>query len=214
MIKTLLIILLILPINLALAAQNTTLSNSNSLNGIIDLPNTAALNIMMGALSSLKELREQNKATPENIETLIKIKLLPNIALDVSARLALKKHWHTLNSQQQHIFQQYITESLIRDYAGVLGAYKQFDSINISVNPKVKRKDNKAIVKVLIAFNESQNPFKVTLKMIYSNRWRVYDLMFSGVSLVKNYQAQFNSHIRRKGIDSLMRKIISKLSKG
>ncbi|MDC9715348.1 MAG: ABC transporter substrate-binding protein [Gammaproteobacteria bacterium] len=214
MIKTLLIILFILPINMALAIQNTTSLNSSSLDDIIDPPNTAALNIMLGALSSLKELRKQNKATLENVRTLIKIKLLPNIAMDVSARLALEKHWNTLNNQQQYIFQQYITESLIRDYAGVLGAYERLDSINISVNPKVKRKGNKALVKLLIAFNENPNPFKVTLKMVYSDRWRVYDLMFSGVSLIKNYQAQFDSHIRRKGIDSLIKKTINKLSKG
>jgi hypothetical protein len=64
---------------------------------IIDPPNTAALNIMVNALSSLKELRKQNEATNENIKTLIKIKLLPNIAMDVSTELALKKHWHKLN---------------------------------------------------------------------------------------------------------------------
>jgi phospholipid transport system substrate-binding protein len=44
--------------------------------------------------------------------------------------------------------------------------------------------------------------------MIRSSHWRVYDLVFSGVSLIKNYKAQFNSHIKRKGMDSLIEEFL------
>jgi len=47
--------------------------------------------------------------------------------------------------------------------------------------------------------------------MIRENKWRIYDVVFSGVSLIKNYRAQFNSHIKRKGLDSLIAKVIKKL---
>jgi phospholipid transport system substrate-binding protein len=99
----------------------------------------------------------------------------------------------------------------MKDYAGILGSYKKLDSVSISVDPKVKRKDNKAIVKLIITLNNDPKPIKITLKMIRSSQWRVYDVIFSGVSLVKNYAAQFNSHIKRKGIDSLVAKIVKKL---
>lgn len=212
-IKTLFIILSILSISATLVAKDNPSSHSKMLTNIIDPPNTAALNIMVNALSSLKELRKQEQATAENIKALIKIKLLPNIAIDVSTHLVLKKHWNNLNNKQKHLFQEYISESLIKDYAGILGAYEQLDDINISVHPKVKRKDNKAIVKLLVSLNDKQNPFEITLKMVRSDRWRVYDILFSGVSLIKNYQAQFNSRIRRKGLDNLIKEITKKLSK-
>ena len=184
---------------------------NDSVAEIIDPPGTTALNIIINNLSSLKELRKNNLASVENIEHLIKVKLLPNIAVDISTELALKKHWHKLNLQQKLIFQTYIVQSLIKDYAGILGAYEQLDSVNISVNPKIKRKDNKAIVKLTIHLGSNPKPINVSLKMIRSNRWRAYDLVFSGVSLIKNYRAQFNSHIRRKGIDSLVSKIYKKI---
>jgi phospholipid transport system substrate-binding protein len=50
--------------------------------------------------------------------------------------------------------------------------------------------------------------------MIRLDHWRIYDVLFAGVSIIKNYQAQFNSHIKRKGMDSLVKKITEKLSKG
>lgn len=212
-VKSLLIILSILSANVTLAVKDDISLHTDMLHNIIDPPNTAALNIMAGILSSLKELKKQNQATPENIKALINIKLLPNIAMDVVMHLALKNHWDELNYKQKQLFQYYITHSLIKDYEGVLGTYEKLNSVNISVNPKVRRKDNKAIVKLSIAFDSTQNPFNVTLKMVRSDRWRVYDMLFSGVSLIKNYQAQFNSHIKRKGIDSLVKKIRRKLAK-
>ena len=204
-------------VNFALAAgdvpsmPNPAKILNDSVAEIIDPPGTAALNIIVSNLSSLKELRKNNIASVENIEHLIKVKLLPNIAIDISTESALKKHWHKLNSQQKIIFQTYIVQSLIKDYAGILGAYDQLDSINVSVDPKIRRKDNKAIVKLIIHLGDNPKPINVSLKMIRSSQWRAYDLVFSGVSLIKNYRAQFNSHIRRKGIDSLVAKIVKKL---
>jgi phospholipid transport system substrate-binding protein len=217
MIKRLTIILTIFHLNIAFAmdSMSTMLNPAQMINesvvDIIDPPNTAALNIMVNALSSLKELRKSGNATTENINTLIKIKLLPSIAIDVSTELALKKHWGKLNHDQKVIFQRYISQSLIKDYAGILGSYKKLDSVSISVNPNVKRKGNKAIIKLIVTLNNNPKPINISLKMIRSKQWRVYDLVFSGVSLVKNYAAQFNSHIKRKGIDSLVAKIVKKL---
>jgi len=203
--------------NFALAAgsapsiPNPVKTPNESIVEIIDPPGAAALNIIVSNLSSLKELRKNNLASVENIERLIKTKLLPNIAVDTSTELALKKHWNKLNPQQKLIFQSYIIQSLIKDYAGILGTYDKLDSVSIAVDPKIKRKDNKAIVKLIIRLGDNSKPIHVSLKMIRSNQWRTYDLIFSGVSLIKNYRAQFNSHIKRKGIESLVNKISNKI---
>ena len=221
MIKSLLIILSILHMSTALAvnkAPNTskapdTANINKSVVDIIDPPNSAALNIMVDALSSLKELKKQNKATPENIEALIRIKLLPNIAIGVSTKITLSKHWNNLNIGQKEFFQYYIAESLIQDYVGILSSYDKLNTVKIAVDPKVKRKDNKAIVKLIININDDPKPIMVSLKMIRLNSWYIYDLVFSGVSIVKNYSAQFNSHIKRKGVESLIKKSEKKLKK-
>lgn len=210
--KTLFVIFSILTASAILAVDRNVASPSKAVTNISNPPNIIAFNIIENALLALKKLRKQNKVTPKSIETLIKTVLLPHIEINMAVYLTLKKHWSLLSKQQKKAFQQYITQSLINDYAGILITYKQLDDIKISINPKVRRKDNKAIVKLLIAFNDTQTPFKITLKMIHSDRWRVYDLVFSGVSLIKNYRAQFNSHIKRKGLDSLIKKINNKLN--
>jgi phospholipid transport system substrate-binding protein len=212
-IKTLLIILSILPINFALAVDKASNTTHQAIVDIIGSPNSAALNIMVSVLTSLKELKKQKKATKQSIEALIRLKLLSNIAVGLSTEIALSKYWDGLNIQQKQFFQDYISESLIQDYGGILSTYDKLDSVQISVDPDVKRKGDKAIVKLIININDNQKPSIISLKMIHLDTWRIYDIVFSGVSIVKNYRAQFNSYIRHKGIDGLILKSKKKLER-
>ncbi len=213
MIKTLLIVLSIFPINTTLAIDKVLNTTHQAIVDMIDPPNSAALNIMVSALTSLKELKKQKRATKKNIEALTRLKILPNIAINVSTKIALNKYWDNLNIQQKQFFKYYISESLIQDYVGILSNYDKLDSVQISVDPDVKRKNDKAIVRLIININNDPIPSIISLKMIRFNTWRVYDIVFSGISIVKNYRAQFNSYIRRNGIDGLIRKSKQKLKK-
>lgn len=215
MTKILFIIFAILHGNLALAVDKNLQAQEveKSIADIIDPPGSAALNIMVNALSSLKELKKQNKATRENVEALIRIKLMSNIAMGVAAKIALDKHWKGLTIQQKRFFQYYISESLIQDYVGMLSSYDKLNSVQISVDPNIRRKGNKAIVKLNIIINKNEKPLSVTLKMIKLNSWNIYDVVFSGVSVIKNYNAQFNSYIKRKGIEALIKRSQKKLDR-
>lgn len=202
--KILLIIGVILSMNMALAEDILTKNTTP--------PITAALIIFKNVISSIEKSGKNNIITPESIKTLIKTNFLPNIAVKVVTKLILKKHWHSLDDQQKKIFQQYVIESLIDDYSNAFSAYKK-DNIHVSANPKVKRKDNRAIVKLIFKFDNKSEPVHISVKMINLQQWRIYDVVFSGVSLIKNYQAQFNSYIKRKGIDGLVNKLIHKSTK-
>jgi phospholipid transport system substrate-binding protein len=37
--------------------------------------------------------------------------------------------------------------------------------------------------------------------------WRVYDIIFEGISLMKNYRADFRQHVSESGIDSLIKSL-------
>ena len=215
MIKTALIILSILQANFAFAQSEAPKIpiDKKEVIEILDPPGTAALNIMLSALSSFKELKKSEQASIENTTSLVKIKVLPFIDMKTSTQIALEDHWDQLNIAQKQLFINYIEHSLIKDYVGMLYSYKEIDYVEIALQKKVLRKDNKALVKLEIKANAQSKPSVITLKMIRDGRWRIYDVVFSGVSVVKNYNAQFNSHIKRKGLDSLIQKTIDKLNK-
>ena len=214
MIKTALIILSILQMNFAFAQEEDPKIpiEKQEVIDILDPPGSAALNIMLSALSSFKELKKSEQASMENTTSLVKIKVLPYIAMETSTQIALEDHWNQLNAQQKQLFVNYIEHSLIKDYVGMLYSYKDIDYVEIALQQNVLRKDNRALVNLEIKANAESKPSVITLKMIRDGRWRIYDVVFSGVSVVKNYNAQFNSHIKRKGLDSLIQKTIEKLN--
>jgi len=175
-------------------------------------PSSAALGIMVEALASLQEYRGTGRTSIEDVEDVIVAELLPSLDITESTRIALKKYWSNLTPRQQLILKTYIATSLVSNYSSVLHSYEDLNSIKLSVDPKVKRKNNKAIVKMYIAEEGKKKPITVVLKMILTgNDWHIYDVVLSGVSLVKNYKATFNSHVKRKGIESLIAKATRKL---
>ncbi len=176
-------------------------------------PEIAAVHIMTEALLALKESKAQGKSSIEDVENLIVEQLLPSLDINESTKQALKKHWSDLTPKQQIILKTYIAVSLVDSYSSILASYNDLDSIKISADPKVKRKDNKAIVKLHINIGGDPKPVVVSLKMILDKDWSIYDVVFSGVSLVKNYYATFGSQIKRKGIEGLIAKASKKIRK-
>ncbi len=191
--------------------DNTTNEVAQSVIEIIDPPGAAALTIIVDSLSSLKELKKHNQSTIENIKALINVKLFPHLDINTALKISLKGYWEDLDFKQRQVFYKYIVQSLVNYYAAILVTYDNLDSINVSVDPEIVRKDNRALVKLRITFNDDPKVTIVSLKMIRSNRWKVYDVVFSGVSLVKNYRSQFKSYIRRNGLEALVEKISNKL---
>jgi ABC-type transporter MlaC component len=98
---------------------------------------------------------------------------------------------------------------LIDDYAGVLISYKDLDSLKIKADPKIKQRDNLAIVALNITTNTKNEDLIIATKMIKTDIWRVYDLVVSGVSLIKTYEQQFNSYIKRKGFDEFAKRFLN-----
>ena len=209
---TLIYLFLLLSSSLSYAIEgNEGQSKNENISDIIDPPGSAALNILVSSLSSLKELKKQNKGTIENIETLIRLKLLPSLDIAYSTQRALDNYYDDLTDSEKQLFETYIIESLINDYVGILGAYQDLDSINVSVGKNILRKDNRANVPLIISFSVNSQPVEVALSMIKTNSWKIYDVTYSGVSLIKNYQAQFGSIIKRKGKDFLIGIITKKV---
>ena len=209
---TLIYVFLLLSSSLSYAIEgNEGQSKNENISDIIDPPGSAALNILVSSLSSLKELKKQNKGTIENIETLIRLKLLPSLDIAYSTQRALDNYYDDLTDSEKQLFETYIIESLINDYVGILGAYQNLDSINISVGKNILRKDNRANVPLIISFSDNSQPVEVALSMVKTNSWKIYDVTYSGVSLIKNYQAQFGSMIKRKGKDFLIGIITKKV---
>ena len=48
-------------------------------------------------------------------------------------------------------------------------------------------------------------------KLIYKDRWLVYDLITDEQSMLENYRAEFNKIINKDGFDTLLKRMTKKL---
>lgn len=115
------------------------------------------------------------------------------------AKRVLGKTWRDLNEPERNRFTELITKLLENVYIGRLEGYSgqaiEFDG------EKVKGK--RAQVTTLVENGNQKIPVHYIMKKSAS-KWMVYDINIEGISLVRNYQEQFKSILRKEGYEGLV----------
>ena len=154
-----------------------------------------------------------NKAMLESDERYLKSKVneivIPKLDILLMSKIVLgKKHWLDASKSQRMSFQNAFKSLMVRTYMKSLTA---FDGEKIIFLPFKKGKNARiAKVKSLYLISNGDIAVNYRLKSDDNGRWRVFDIIFDGVSLLKNYRADFQQHINKKGLDSLINEINGK----
>ena len=120
---------------------------------------------------------------------------------------SLAKNWDTRSDQERQEFIALFKSLLENSYANKLEAY-QDEKINY-VDEIVKGKY--ALVKTEVVRKSST--IGVDYKLIQENgNWEVYDFVIEGVSMIRNYQAQFTKIIHRDSYEVLVQKLTDKIN--
>lgn len=199
------------PLSVIVAEDN----NQDNKNTLINAPEIEASKMIIDVMASLRELSDRGLYTKERVSLVVREKLIPNINIEYATKRTLMKHWNSMGDGAKDLFKKYIIGSLVKDYMGALTSYDKINSVILEVDPKVRRKGNLAKVNIRVKINNAQKKFLIiTVGMIRDKSgWKVYDIIFSGVSIIKNYREQFNSYIKRKGMHYLLKKITKKVEK-
>jgi phospholipid transport system substrate-binding protein len=122
-------------------------------------------------------------------------------------RRSLGKTWDSLSDQDKKDFIKLFKGLLENSYASKLESYRD-EKINF-LDEVVKGKY--ALVKTNIV--RSNNTIRVDYKLILGNgEWKVYDFVIEGVSMIRNYKAQFTKIIRRDSYEVLVDKLTKKIN--
>ena len=154
----------------------------------------------------------ENKEMLENDEQYLKEKVnelvMPVLDIGLMSKIVLgKRNWIAANLKQQEAFESAFKDLLIRTY---MKSLTEFDGEKIKFLPyKPGKKKNLAKIKSLYLIDGGDIPVDYRLKVNSNNEWKVYDIVFDGVSLLKNYRTDFQEHIKNKGLDSLISELNS-----
>ncbi len=116
------------------------------------------------------------------------------------SKRVLGKTWRTITEQQRDYFTQLMTKLLENVYIGKLEGY----SGQTTEFKAEKIKGNRAQVTTIVENRGVDLPVHYIMKES-DGHWMVYDINIEGVSLVRNYQEQFKSILRKEKYEGLVK---------
>jgi len=124
------------------------------------------------------------------------------------SRRSLTKHWKERTAEEKKEFIDLFGKLLENSYANKIESFTDEKIIYIDE----KKKGNVALVKTIIQKNNDEIPVNYKLVKL-DNDWKIYDFIVEGVSMIKNYRAQFKKIIHKSSYEELVNKLKKKLEK-
>lgn len=156
-------------------------------------------------LNAMQYHGEEIAQNPAVLDRLVSSIVLPYFDFTRMSQWVLGKYWRTATAEQREGFVTEFRTLLVRtysralfDYAGekviYLPAADETEGGNVTVRTVIELSDNSSVP---IAYSLYPG----------ADGWKIYDVAFSGVSLVTNYRSSFGRIIRTEGMDSLVRQM-------
>jgi phospholipid transport system substrate-binding protein len=125
-----------------------------------------------------------------------------------TGKRALARHWHDRSPKEQEEFSALFADLIERSY---IGKIEQYSGERIVYSGETAEGDQVTVRTKLITKANTEIPIDYRMQK-EGDRWRAYDVVIEGVSLVSNYRSQFNRIILQSGYPSLLSKLKAKES--
>lgn len=163
------------------------------------------------AFERIKTEQSNIEKDPEILRDIMEQELLPYVDYRFSAFKVLGKHYKNVSKEKRAEFVQVFREYLVTTYALAMGYY---DDQTVEFEPP-RDFAGKKTVTVRALVKESGKPdikiaFKVR-KNSKTNKWKAYDMVAEGISMLSSKQSEFESILRQQGIDVVIDLMKSKI---
>lgn len=163
------------------------------------------------SVQEISQLVSKYKDKLESDEAFLREKMnsivMPKLDITLMSKIILgKKIWKSMSSVEQDRFVQAFKYRMVSTYMKSLSA---FDGEKIEFLPYTPgKRESLAFVKskyIIASGNVSVDYRLIRTK----SGWKVYDIIFDGISLMKNYRVDYRDHVDKKGIESLISELKS-----
>jgi phospholipid transport system substrate-binding protein len=122
------------------------------------------------------------------------------------SRRTLATHWQARTPAERQQFTALFSDLLEHSYISKIESYS---GEKIQYVAETIEGDQAIVRTRIIGKQGTETPVDYRM-LLQDGRWRTYDVLIEGVSLVANYRSQFNSIIRRSGYPDLVAKLSAK----
>lgn len=138
----------------------------------------------------------------------IRAKMNESFAIEVIVQRAFGRNWSKLTADQQKEVIDLLGRLVIRTYAAQLSRGER-PKIAISSSRDIDA-DRREIISTASRGGETVNVIYRLTKI--AGKWKVYDVLAEGVSVVGNYRQQFDAHFEKKSAADLIALLKQKLA--
>ena len=161
---------------------------------------------LKNSVVEISDLVSKYKDRFESDEAFLRSKMnsvvMPKLDVKLMSKIVLgKKIWTNMPEDQQESFVEAFKYRMTSTYMKSITA---FDGEKVEFLPyEPGKRDNIAYVKSKYIIPGGN--IAVDYRLIRTDSgWKVYDIIFDGISLMKNYRVDFREHVSTKGVESLI----------
>jgi phospholipid transport system substrate-binding protein len=132
----------------------------------------------------------------------------PHFDYQEMAKRSLGPAWGKLSASQRQEFVALFSQLLEASYSDKIEKYAQ--RVKIDYTGEILSGDSVEVRTVVVKANDRM-PLNYRL-INEAGTWKVYDVVFEGVSLVSNYRSQFSRIIHESGYAELVKRLKTKVS--
>jgi len=165
-------------------------------------PTTAVKEMVDEVISILKNEELEGPEQTQERRRLLEAAVERRLDYEEMAKRTLALHWRKRTPSEQKEFVPIFHAFLSKTYAKRLETYTN-EAVQYG---DVRMKDSFAEVQTTVTSSKTELQLDYRLKR-QDSRWRIYDIVINGVSLVKNYRDQFNRVINKSSYAELVSKL-------
>ncbi|MBU1191346.1 MAG: ABC transporter substrate-binding protein [Gammaproteobacteria bacterium] len=167
--------------------------------------NTQAADVVQQMADQVIERLRTHKPLDDNqAYKLVEELILPNLDFTSFSRLTLGKYWRQASPEQRTAFTNAFQQLLMRSYATSLNAY---NGESIERLGERDEGDNRLLVQTQMLRLQGA-PVRIDYRLqLRDGRWKIYDVVIEGISLIMTYRTSFSEEISHIGLDALIVKL-------
>lgn len=166
-------------------------------------PEQLAKQAVQKVLKDMDGRRAELRKDPQKLHALIDQDLMPLIDEDYMAQLILGRYWREATPKQRERFKTAFKNMMIHTYGSALIDFN--DDVKIDYKPVHAPADAKNVTFKAVIHATNGQDVPVTLRLhLVNGQWKAYDGTVGSLSFVTNYRGQFNSQIRKQGLEKVI----------
>ncbi|KAB2832663.1 MAG: ABC transporter substrate-binding protein [Candidatus Brocadia sp.] len=173
-------------------------------------PGTLVMETIDRGLAVLKDPSLKGPEKVQERRQRLWVEISPIFNFEEMSKRALGQHWKKRSPEEKKEFVELFTNIMKDAYIGKTDTYSG-EKI-VFVKEKQDEKDY-ASVQTKIVTNTGAVVLVEYRMHSNSGKWKIYDVIIEGVSLVNNYRSQFNNILMKSPYEELVQKIKGKVGK-